>query len=45
MEQLITNMKVIKCDFKPGSDERSVDLYQGGYTSAAVGNMFNFRNQ
>jgi hypothetical protein len=26
--------KVIKCDFKPGSVERSVDRYQRGYTSA-----------
>jgi hypothetical protein len=23
--------KVIKCDFKPGSVERSIDLYQRGY--------------
>jgi hypothetical protein len=26
--------KVIKCDFKPGSMERSIDRYQRGYTSA-----------
>jgi hypothetical protein len=25
--------KVIKCDFKPGSVEWSIDLYQRGYTS------------
>jgi hypothetical protein len=25
--------KLIKCDFKPGSVERSIDLYQRGYTS------------
>jgi hypothetical protein len=30
--------KVIKYDFKPGSVERSLDLYQRGYTSA--GNTF-----
>jgi hypothetical protein len=27
---------LIKCDIKPGSVERSIDLYQGGYTSAAA---------
>jgi hypothetical protein len=26
--------KVIKCDFKPGSVERTIDRYQRGYTSA-----------
>jgi hypothetical protein len=26
--------KVIKCDFKPGLVERSIDRYQRGYTSA-----------
>jgi hypothetical protein len=25
---------IIKCDFKPGSIERSIDLYQREYTSA-----------
>jgi hypothetical protein len=29
------NGKVIRCNFKPGSVERSADLYQGGYTLAA----------
>jgi Ni,Fe-hydrogenase III large subunit len=28
--------KVIKCDFKQGSVERSIDLYQRGYTLTAV---------
>jgi hypothetical protein len=36
--------KVIKCNFKPGSVERSIDLYQRGYTSAE-GDKFNFRHQ
>jgi hypothetical protein len=35
--------KVTKCDFKSGSVERSIDLYQRGYPSA--GDMFNFRHQ
>jgi hypothetical protein len=35
--------KVIKCDFKLESVERSLDLYQRGYTSA--GDTFIFRHQ
>jgi hypothetical protein len=35
--------QVIKCVFKLGSVERSIDLYQRGYTSA--GDTFNFRHQ
>jgi hypothetical protein len=27
-------VKLIKCDFNPGSVERSIDLYKRGYTSA-----------
>jgi hypothetical protein len=34
---------VIKSDFKLGSVERSIDLYQRGNTSA--GDIFNFRLQ
>jgi hypothetical protein len=33
---------VKKWDFKPGSVERSIDLYQRGYTSAGAGH---FRHQ
>jgi hypothetical protein len=31
---------VIKCDFKPGSVERSIDLHQRGYTSAGAGKRY-----
>jgi hypothetical protein len=34
--------KVIKCDFKPGSVERSIDLYQRGYTSAGSRRWFQY---
>jgi hypothetical protein len=34
--------KLIKYDFKPGSVERSIDLYQRGYTSAAGRRYFQF---
>jgi hypothetical protein len=37
--------KVIKSNFKPGSVERSIDLYQGGYASAAAGDTCYFRHQ
>jgi hypothetical protein len=45
MEVHYEHEKLIKCDFKPGSVERSVDLYQRGYTSAAAGDTFNFHHQ
>jgi hypothetical protein len=35
--------EVIKCNFKLGSVERSIDLHQRGYTSAC--DTFNFRYQ
>jgi hypothetical protein len=35
--------KVIKCDFKPGSVKRSIDLYKRGYTLADY--IFNCRHQ
>jgi hypothetical protein len=31
---------VMKWDFKPGSVERSIDLYQRGYTSAGAGRRY-----
>jgi hypothetical protein len=42
--------KVIKCDFKPGSVERSIDLYQrevylSKVQEAAAGDTFNLRHQ
>jgi hypothetical protein len=42
--------KVIKCDFKPGSVERSIDLYQrevylSKVQAAAAGDTFNLRHQ
>jgi hypothetical protein len=36
--------KVIRCDFKLGSVERSIDL-ERGHTSAAAGNTFSIRHQ
>jgi hypothetical protein len=36
--------KVIKCDFKPGLVERSIDLYQEGIPQQA-GTIFNIRYQ
>jgi hypothetical protein len=40
MKKFILNMeKVIKCDFKPGLVERSIDLDKG----MPAGNMFNSR--
>jgi hypothetical protein len=34
--------ELIKCDFKPGSVERSIDLYQRWHTSAAGRRYFQF---